>query len=156
MSFPLLPHYHYNCFQTLSVSYLCCAQVVLLWSQPLSSNIELGLILSDVWDFNSLFDLLNNLFWRGDKTDELQITFDSSEILVQVLGRITQYSTQSRSFLKIIVKLLIKNNVPRVVLIAWETCTYIQGLVEEVRRELLCFCLNVYQCIRYWSHGKSY
>lgn len=65
-------------------------------------------------------------FLRGDKTNELQITFRSSEILVQVLGRITQYSTGSWSFLKTTVKLLNKNNVPTEDLIVWETSAYIQ------------------------------
>lgn len=65
-------------------------------------------------------------FWRGDKTNELQITFHNSEILVQVLRRITQYSTGSWRFLKTIAKLLIKNNVPREDLIVWETSAYIQ------------------------------
>lgn len=65
-------------------------------------------------------------FWRGDKTNELQITFHSSEILVQVLGRITQCSTGSWSFLKTAVKLLIKNSAPREDLIVWETSAFIQ------------------------------
>lgn len=65
-------------------------------------------------------------FWGGDKTNELQITFHSSEVLVQVLGRITQYSTGSWNLLKTTVKLVTKNNVPREDLIFWETGAYIQ------------------------------